>query len=103
MCTALRKSQPSVLRHLESTTRSFSRSWASARAKSTVCARAARFRKQRNAPRSGLSRAQKLIRQVQERDDGRDYYRTLGKHTSRSIESAGKEERDDVEHVRDSR
>src|SRR6476619_2973086 len=49
MCMALRKSRPSVPRHLESTTRRFSRSWALARAKSTPCARAAPSRKQRNA------------------------------------------------------
>src|SRR3984957_3421728 len=61
-CMALRKSRPSVPRHLASTTRWFSRSWASAPAKSTACARAAPFQKQRNARRSGPRRAQKFIR-----------------------------------------
>src|SRR5271170_6827152 len=66
MCTALRKSRPSGPQHLESTTRRFSRSWALAQAKSTACARAAPFRNQRNARRSGLRRAQRSIRPEQE-------------------------------------
>src|ERR1700693_5765185 len=66
MCMAWRQSRPSVLLHLESTTRRFSMSWALARAKSTACARAAPFRKQRNARRSGPKRAQKFIRPEQE-------------------------------------
>src|SRR3984957_4099974 len=66
MCTASRKSRPSVPQHLESTTRRFSRSWASARAKSTACTKAAPFRKQRNARRSGPRRAQKFIRPERE-------------------------------------
>src|SRR5271169_467674 len=67
MCMALRKSRPSVPRHLESTTRRFSRSWALARAKSRACTTAAPFRKQRNARRSDLRRAQKFIRPEWER------------------------------------
>src|SRR3984957_14490992 len=66
MCTASRKSRPSVPRHSASITRSFSRSWASARAKSTACTKAAPFRKQRNARRSGPRRAQKFIRPERE-------------------------------------
>src|SRR5271170_7615742 len=66
MCTALRKSRPSGPQHLENTTRRFSRNWALARAKSTACARAAPFRKQRNARRSGLRRAKRSIRSEQE-------------------------------------
>ena len=54
-------------RNLASTTRRFSSSWASARAKSTACARAAPFRKQRNVRRSSPSAiAQKFIRPEQE-------------------------------------
>src|SRR5271155_3298161 len=101
-CMALRKSRPSVPQLLASTTRWFSRSWALARAKSTACTTAAPFRKQKNARRSGPRRAQ--IHQTRTGvDDGRDYDRTLRKRTTRSIESPGKEERDDLEHVRDSR
>src|SRR5277367_6402357 len=66
MCMALRKSLPSVARRLASTTMRFSRSWALARARSTACARAAPFRKQKNARRSGPRRAQKFIRPERE-------------------------------------
>src|SRR4051794_37453020 len=96
-----------------STMTSSSGSSGSTRPRSTACARAEPFPMPTNGRRSGQRMpggggrptlmSAETYQATREADDGRDYYRTFREHPSRRTESSDKEERDDVEHVRDSR